>query len=313
VDQTIAILLSTYNGEKYIEELLASILQQNYTDIHIIVRDDGSTDSTLEILKSYSTRDDITLLQSSGNLGPMHSFAELMRYALDKQFSYFMFADQDDVWLQGKVGMLYACIRNAEEREPDKPILVHTDMHVVDKDLAIVGKSFWAYQNINHKCCTLNRLLLQNVVTGCTVLFNRKLAQLSIPIPNEAIMHDWWIALVASLFGKIVAVKEQTVLYRQHESNTIGAKKFDIPHTMSAITKTGRLQIYTKQAQMLQEIHKKRLTFNQVKKISLFCSLGDMGNLEAVLVIVKNGFFKNGLMRNVAWIIITLLTGVKST
>ncbi len=144
----INILLSTYNGSKYLKEQLDSLLSQTYKDIEIIVRDDGSSDDTLDILKSY----DIKLLETKQNLGAMGSFAELLSYAVANSDSeYFMFCDQDDVWNSQKIEKTLEKMQGMEEKFGDIPLLVHTDLEVVDEELNTINSSFMKYQNINPK------------------------------------------------------------------------------------------------------------------------------------------------------------------
>ena len=103
------------------------------------------------------------------------------------------------------------------------PVLAHTDLVVVDENLHTIAPSFWSYSNLNPYCGSrLNRLLIQNVVTGSATMINRALARLASPIPQGAVLHDWWLALVASALGRIEAIPEKTVLYRQHGRNCAG-------------------------------------------------------------------------------------------
>ena len=230
----VSILLSAYNGSKYIKEQLDSIFNQTYKNIEIIVRDDGSSDNTIEILKSYN----IKPIDTKINLGAMGSFEDLLKYALQNSNSdYFMFCDQDDVWDTKKVEKTLAKMEEMEKEFGNIPLLVHTDLEVVDEKLNTINSSFMNFQKINPGINKFHNLLIQNTITGCTVMINRKLAQKSLPIPNGVIMHDWWIGLVASQFGKIGYVDESTIKYRQHTSNTIGAKGFDTTFVLKSISK----------------------------------------------------------------------------
>ena len=142
----IVILLSTYNGEKYIKQQLDSLFSQTYKDFEIIVRDDKSMDNTLEILKSF----DIKLVDSTQNLGAKKSFASLLEYAIqNSDAEYFMFCDQDDIWEKDKIEKTLKKMEEMGSEFGNVPLLVHTDLKVVDEKLNILSASMWKYQNIN--------------------------------------------------------------------------------------------------------------------------------------------------------------------
>lgn len=221
----IDIIMATYNGEKFIEAQIDSLLNQTYQNWHLMVRDDGSIDQTVYILKTYKKQfpDKISILESKEHLGACLNFGELLKHSTA---DYVMFCDQDDIWLPEKIKVSFNGILHLEDKYgKEKPLLLFTDLTVVDKDLTVMAKSFWGYEKINPDNTTVNRLLVQNVVTGCTSIINKKLKSLSVPVPPEAIIHDWWIALVASVFGHTDYNSVPMVLYRQHGQNDVGARK----------------------------------------------------------------------------------------
>ena len=225
----IAILLSTYNGAPYLEDFLISLEKQTYQNWDLMVRDDGSSDDTLVILQKFSDNiNKVSILKDRQNLGAKKSFSTLVNVALQspEQYEYIMFADQDDIWLPDKIEKTYLKMKEFERSRPSLPLLVHSDVSVVDEKLNVLASSFWSYQHIEPTRDKLNHLLLHNIVTGCTVMVNRALAENVKTIPNEAIMHDWWMAMVASAFGKIGYIDEPLILYRQHGSNDTGAKNY---------------------------------------------------------------------------------------
>jgi glycosyltransferase involved in cell wall biosynthesis len=226
--KTVEILLATFNGAPFLAQQLDSIIEQSYTDWHLTVRDDGSTDGTPDIINNYLTRypDRITqVTDTDTNLGACGNFGRLLEYS---RAPYTMFCDQDDVWLPEKIALTLEEMQRQEAvADPDSPVLVHTDLMVVDRDLRVLGKSLWAWQQTDPDSTTLNRLLMQNNATGCTMMVNRALLDLALPIPAAARMHDWWLALVAGAFGRSGVVREATVLYRQHGSNDSGAVLWD--------------------------------------------------------------------------------------
>lgn len=232
----IAILLSTYNGEKFLGEQLDSLLAQSHSNFVLVVRDDGSTDCTLSILDSYAQEnaDRIHLLPKDGNnLGASGGFAFLIDYVLNNksalaiESAYMMFCDQDDTWFPDKIEKLLAAMLATEEADDARlPILVHSDLEVVSEQNTVIAKSLINYQGLEIERNTFPNLVISNLVTGCTALINEPLAKKALPIPVEAIMHDWWLALVATAFGKLVYLDIPLVHYRQHGNNTIGAKEF---------------------------------------------------------------------------------------
>ncbi len=214
------ILMATHNGVLYLKEQLDSLFAQSHRNFELIVSDDASTDGTLELLKEYP----ITLLSHKTPLGCKANFSHLLNYS---SASYVAFSDQDDIWHPEKIAVTLKAIKQAEaQNPPGTPILVHTDLKVVSNSLEPLSTSFWTFAGLDpFHYSAFSSLLVQNCVTGCTLMINRPLADLVSQIPPEAKMHDWWIALTAAAFGKIVALPLQTISYRQHASNTLGAKR----------------------------------------------------------------------------------------
>ena len=233
MNEPVDILLATYQGARYLDDQLKSILAQTYSQFHLWIRDDGSNDGTQEILQKWKQlyHDKITIVPTAERLGIKKNFSELMKHS---RASYIMFADQDDIWLPFKVE---ACLNRLKTMERQYgshlALVVHTDLKVVDQDLKEISPSFWHYSKLRPDLISLNRLLPQNVLTGCTMFMNRALVDLAGPIPEAAIMHDWWIALVAACFGHIGVLNQPTILYRQHSTNDTGAKRYGFWHILT--------------------------------------------------------------------------------
>ncbi|MDT8451880.1 MAG: glycosyltransferase family 2 protein [Gammaproteobacteria bacterium] len=258
----IEIIMSTCNGALHIEAQLDSIIAQTHGDWRLLIRDDGSVDATLEIISAYADRykDKITLLQDTrGNIGPCASFGVLLE---STTAGYVALCDQDDVWLPDKLESQLRCIRDVEAAADENlPVLVHSDLRVVDESGSVVAESFWRYQKLQpSRMQTLPGLLVQNCVTGCATMINRPLIKLAAPIPEQAIMHDWWLALIAVSCGKVVAMQSVTLNYRQHGANQVGAKQWGWRHIRNifdqgvqsmqqSLRKTGQ------QAEALLQIH----------------------------------------------------------
>lgn len=218
------ILLTTYNGEKYLREQMDSIFSQTYTNWRIIIVDDCSTDNTCPIIMEYKRKypNKIELYKHNENSGdPASNFFELLNIS---RAEYVMFCDQDDVWLENKIEMTIKAMKELENKHEQLPVLVHTDLKVVDSKLNVLANSMVRYQKLDSNSKTLKELVVQNNVTGCTTMLNRKLVSKCCNIPKNVIMHDWWVALIAAAFGVIGFVNEPTILYRQHESNQVGSK-----------------------------------------------------------------------------------------
>ncbi|MEE3011212.1 MAG: glycosyltransferase family 2 protein, partial [Pseudomonadota bacterium] len=232
----LAILLSTFNGETFLSEQLDSILQQSFTDFIIVARDDGSVDRTRGILTQYAAEHAgrfFILPDKGSNLGAKASFAALMQYVLEHKSelglarAYMMFADQDDIWAANKIEIEFKSLLLLETGDGYRmPALVHSDLEVVDFEGKRIAASYIAYQGLQRQRDSLVNQVQSNLVTGCTAVINEELALKVLPIPDQAIMHDWWIAIAAVAYGRRLFIDQCLVRYRQHGRNTIGAKPF---------------------------------------------------------------------------------------
>lgn len=302
MDDSVDILLATYNGQKYLPDLLRSILQQTHKELRVIVRDDGSTDGTCAILEAFAKEDSrIVILPSAGQLGVKGNFSRLMEHA---SADYIFFADQDDVWKSEKVYLMLLRMKDLEKAHGRRlPLLVHSDMEVVDCNLKVLDHSFWHYSRLNpYSASSLNKLLVQNVVTGCAMLINRPLLEIAAPIPEEAIMHDWWLALVAAGFGRIGVEDIPTVQYRQHGQNTLGAQKFaswqHIKKGLLHIIRGGSTK--QQQAQLFHTRFYPLLDEKLKKLIDIYIQLPNFSYFKSRYIMLRYCFFKSGLLRNLA-------------
>lgn len=238
----IDILMATHNGEAYLRQQIDSILSQSNQEWQLLIRDDGSQDNTVDIIEEYVVRypEKIRLIRDDGRrLGTSLNFGRLLDYSHAK---YVMFSDQDDIWLPKKIELTMKVMQAAEEQYGNSPILVHTDLKVVDSNLSLIADSLWRYQKFSPEFSNdLNSLMVQNVVTGCAMMMNKKARDVSIPLPEEAIMHDWWIAIRVAMEGKIVYVSVPSVLYRQHSKNKVGAEGIEFVHFAKRVRELRRL------------------------------------------------------------------------
>ena len=315
----IGILMATFNGDKYIKEQFDSILNQTYKSWKLIIHDDGSTDLTIDIIKKYVKKypDRIIFIDDGIKCGgAKENFAHLMQIAKDKfNFDYIMFSDQDDVWLSNKIEITLNKMVDAEHKvSKNKPVLIHTDLKVVDEHLNIIAESFWRYQKINPQHNTFNRLLVQNVVTGCTTMINRAALHICLPIPPEAILHDWWMALVVSVFGKIDYVLEPTVLYRQHAHNDTGAKRWEVKDAIKRVFKKNELKRFKdnfmksiSQGEALLKQYKDVLDLKNIEILETYINLLKFNPFIRCYLVWKYKFYKSGILKNVGSIIFGLL------
>jgi glycosyltransferase involved in cell wall biosynthesis len=239
-DNTIAILISTFNGEKFLKQLLDSILNQTFKDFKVIIRDDGSNDNTISVISEYvelfPNKINI-LIDNEGNLGSTKSFFKLLNEINNEKYT--MFADQDDFWFENKLEIFLTKIQELEIiYGSDLPALVFGDMVVVDRDLRIIENSFWNYQKINPNIIyNWKKTLSQNVVTGCSMIINNKSVQLVKKAPNFKMIHDHFIAICISKNGVVNFIKEPTMFYIQHNNNVLGASSYDFKFALFRINK----------------------------------------------------------------------------
>lgn len=216
----VAVLLSTYNGEKFLQKQLDSLLSQQDVELTVLVRDDGSTDQTLSILDNYIKIHSNIRLTVGENIGVIHSFLTLVEMA-DDGFDFYALCDQDDVWHENK---LQAAIELLQEKNNQQPLLYCSALEYVDADLNHRGHSS------TRLCPSFGNALVENIVTGCTAVFNPRLRELIIQYrPHQAAMHDWWMYLLATAFGEVIFDPKCYIKYRQHGGNVVGAKPSFLP------------------------------------------------------------------------------------
>ena len=217
----VTILLSTYNGEQFLAEQIKSIQEQTYKGWQLLIRDDGSTDGTRAVIEDFCRKDDRIAFINRGNpqnLGVIQSFHSLLQY---QDSDFYLFSDQDDVWLPDKIAMQLA---EADKYDSSQPLLVYPDLKVVDQELQVVHESMIRTQS-DHANTELVQELTENTVTGGVSMINRALAQLwTGKEEHELLMHDWYLGLLAAAFGNLVYIDKPGELYRQHSNNVLGAR-----------------------------------------------------------------------------------------
>lgn len=210
----VTILLSTYNGCRFLQQQLNSLYEQTYPNISILVRDDGSSDSTRNILDSEQAKGRIDILEGHNNLGPALSFFELLRSAASAGTEYVAFCDQDDVWHPQKIAQAVSALSGVTG---SVPAMYCSRAEIVDEHLKHIG-----YTEMPGKV-GFGNALVENVAVGCTIVLNQKAIDLiGENLPCKVLIHDWWCYLVISCFGEIVFDNSTNIKYRQHGGNTIG-------------------------------------------------------------------------------------------
>jgi glycosyltransferase involved in cell wall biosynthesis len=308
----VAVLLATYNGARFLPQQIDSILAQDYPAIDIVAGDDGSTDGTLGILQEYAARlsGRLTLLPAERPSGSARAnFARLMQAATAE---YVCFADQDDVWLPGKVSRSLAAMQHLERRHgAGMPLLVFSDLRVVDAELKMLAPSMWRQMDIDPESVhRLERLVGRSVVTGCTMLINRRMLELARRMPAEATMHDRWIGLLAAAMGAAASIPEPTVLYRQHGANVIGAAAAD--DSVSGIARRAadsnprraeRIRC-EKMAEALLRLHEAEMPQASASLLRAYLRSGRSESaVERVWLTLRHGFDRGGVLKTVATIL----------
>ncbi|WP_277668739.1 glycosyltransferase family 2 protein [Caproiciproducens galactitolivorans] len=306
----ISILMATYNGEKYIEEQLDSLLNQSVQDFEIFIRDDCSNDRTFEILQNYHQRfpNKIFIEKSEKNSGSAkHTFFSLL--LSHKDADYVMLCDQDDVWNPDKIEITLNEMKKMQQQYgKETPLLVHTDLTVVDSGLKVINPSFKKMLDADYSRIQLNHLVNQNTLTGCTAMFNKSLCNLIKEEPKYCVMHDWWIMLVASCFGHVSSLNTQTIQYRQHSDNSVGVadvkslkyqihKMFRADEIRTAINRT-----YL-QAQCFLDTYSDKLTEDQIEILKKYVALPQQPKLQRIRTLFQEDFFKHSFARKIAHII----------
>ena len=263
----IQILMSTYNGGRYIRTQLKSIVAQTIKNKTLLIRDDGSTDNTIEIIQEYQKQYPWIFYYQGKNIGVQKSFLELIQNS-DPEADYIAFSDQDDEWLPEKLERAVECLQKlGSAQEPSVPLLYCSDKIIVGEQLESLNVT------VSRKVrkITFGNALVQNICTGCTAVLNRALLDLirkhSVTEMKNLIMHDWWFYLTASCFGKVFYDKEAYIRYRQHGANACGAmlsRRALLAYRLNELKKP-RGEIY-RQVELFLETYQELLCLPQYRK-----------------------------------------------
>jgi len=303
----VSILLSTYNGSNFLEKQLLSIQNQTYP-FELFVRDDGSNDNTLEILKNIFNKYNIKgkIIEGS-NIGASSSFFELLN-----QFKhinpYIAFCDQDDIWIPNKLEKAIIFIQeNEREYGKNYPLLYHSDLILINDKDQLLNQTFWEMVGLNPKFNQLNRILCQPTVTGCTMVINQSLLNRIENPTNPNFIHDYWISLYASSFGKILIDSNSYIKYRIHNANVIGASKINLKRILSLVFQPVNFikkwnyehNIRIEQGKEFYKLNQNNLTIDQSRMLRSFNLLNNANWFYRLLLKFKYKFYQQGLLRNI--------------
>ncbi|HEM2547512.1 TPA: glycosyltransferase family 2 protein [Streptococcus suis] len=285
------ILMSTYNGQQFLAEQIRSIQEQTFADWTLLIRDDGSSDQTKDLLQDFARQDSrirLIDIEELKNIGVIKSFHRLVQY---EKADYYFFSDQDDVWLPDK---LEVSLQEAQSYPADQPLMVYMDLTVVNQDLEVMSESMIRSQS-HHANTQLVEELTENTVTGGVAMINYALAELWTGT-EDILMHDWYLALLASALGKLVFIDKPGELYRQHADNVLGArtlskrfKKWIRPHILFKVY-WELIKNSQKQASFLLD---KPLSPADRELVQAFVTIMDKPLLERYQILKKYGLRKN--------------------
>lgn len=292
----VAILLSTYNGAAYLSAQLESLEAQTFQNWHLFVRDDGSSDNTLSIVRDFENKHKqrVTFFSERSNLGPSASFLKLL-FSVPDSFDFYAFCDQDDIWYEHKLENAIEALSTMG----DKPLLYCSCVDCVD-EVNVFLKTTRMPRKVG-----MGNALIENVVIGCTIVLNGLARELIVKkMPDSCVMHDAWCYLVVSCFGSIIFDSCSSIRYRQHLTNTIGAGGGFLKTTFRRVTSLRPK--YMQQAQTFIDIYKDDLNGSSQMLVSAFV-LARKNVFLRLRLIFSNQYWRQGRVDNILFKALFLL------
>lgn len=294
----VCILISTYNGQKFLVEQLDSLIKQDYKNIKIIIRDDGSKDETVNILLAYKNKYSNIELVTGSNVGVVASFFELLKH-VPPEAGYTAFCDQDDVWDPGKVSR---AVSQLSQSNNEIPSLYCSRLKVVDASLNFLFDTALPKRELNFE-----NAIIENFAIGCTIMFNRVARELlvnNLPDDKKVVMHDWWCYLVIAALGTVIYDKEAYIKHRQHDTNTNGMKK-SIKHLLRKLKRAAsggyRLKFHN-QLMEFKRIFAPRLPTNQLTLLDEFLeNLNNREIFKRISYVMRGRFYNQVFMRDIVF------------
>lgn len=314
------IIMAAYNGEAYIREQIMSIRESTHKDWVLWIFDDGSSDNTAETVKSQVEEDTerIHYIVNTSNKGVTLNFLEGVRFAAgykEESFEgteavnqYFMFCDQDDVWMPDKIEKSLKAMKRFEKKYSCKlPLVIFTDAIIADEHLGAISSSFHKSNHLNTSKLGFGNILMENKLIGCTMMFNTALVKKLTVLPVHARYHDWWIGILGAAFGHIVYLPHPTIYYRQHGGNVVGNQEFTgyVKKRMATLKEQKKVIVSNvAQAQEFYEIYKESLSDDKKMKVYAMAELLKRNWAVRRLLCFRYGFLKSGFVRNAALMLI---------
>ncbi|MGF9699864.1 glycosyltransferase family 2 protein [Paenibacillus sp. MABNR03] len=306
----VCIMLSTYNGSKYINEQMESLLAQSKVDVQIIIRDDGSSDETVQKLSEYakSRPDQIRVIEGK-NLGVIGSFFELMRQT-EPVYDFYAFCDQDDVWNSDK---LSRAVTKLQLRQSNVPLMYCSSTQMVDQDLNNLN----VWPTLPPKPLSMYNAMVENCCVGCTMVLNPitfERVRRSIPIDlKPIIMHDRWIYLYVSAFGEVIFDEEPMILYRQHQGNVLGGSNegwlMKWKSRLKRFLSEGSFRL-SRQASFFLETYREQLSAQQQRDIQRFLNHLDRSWVKRIRYVSKMPFYRQASLDNLVLKLVYILKKV---
>ncbi len=324
------IIMAAYNGEKYIGEQIESIIKSNFKNWKLWIFDDGSTDRTSCIIEEYLHRypDKIMYQKNTANKGVTLNFLEGVQFAAksnnkikeentfalsdnmetEEIMEYYMFCDQDDVWMPDKINKTIQHMKKAEKKfGQDSVVAVFTDAFVVDEKLKVLYPSFYRRSKLDTRKVDLPHIMMENKMIGCTVMFNGPLQKKMYNHPQNARYHDWWTSLTAAAFGHISYLPQTTLFYRQHGGNVVGNRSFPayVKKRLASLQKQKEIICKTAlQAEEFYRIYHSQLDGTEKMQVYAMAYLLNQNWIKRRQLVFKYGFMKTGILRNLGLLFI---------
>ena len=308
---TVDILMATYNGAVFLEEQLNSIIHQSYDSWHLYIRDDGSTDGTIDIIRGFISKypEKIVLVDEGGpSLGAAGNFSALMAHSTAP---YIKFSDQDDIWEIDKVELFLQKMQAVERENVNMPIYLFSDLSMIDADGQPISASLWARDGLQPNRTCLNQLLVQNIPYGCATMINRPLLDLVYPVDVRALLHDHWMVLLAAANGMITTIPKATIHHRIHTSNASRSNnpiRKEREPGAAAILRNKNFDNYVGKLQDQAQAVKERLLERNINKapydvLDDFINLQSRSLLARKYLMIKRGFFKHSKLQSLKWLL----------
>jgi glycosyltransferase involved in cell wall biosynthesis len=266
---SLSVALAIYNGEKFLPQLLASLQEQTVKPLELVVMDDCSSDNSLNIIKAFPLPFEKKIFKSEKNEGPVSTFKKLAGLC---EGDFIAFCDQDDIWLPEKLELALTAIK----RIPNNiPAVVFSDLSVIDESGDVIQASYWKQRAVRPDKFLFHDILFANIITGCTTMINKAMANELSKMPTDVMMHDHWIALIGYSFGKYSFINQPTVLFRSHQNNVTNKNKITTWQVFKSDFKNGAtyLQKNIKQAVEFKKLYAFKLNTKQIRVLNRFIDI----------------------------------------